>query len=248
ELAVTFWKSRLADFSISLAVLPTRTHGSVVDPDRADKDNHDGISETPEEQAQLGNFILAALACVDFDAYRQIQSDWQKFSELTAARRSASADPDFYHQYMQANFDVSDDCGQPVNDYFLEFFSNTAKANDDANAYLHRNVIEDVKVNSQNAACRNIYFDRTDLVEGYYPIVPGTESPVLYLSTSAAAPGKNISYFSKQKIGSDLQIPIHLEDDNTTRWLKRNSTHFVKIILPRQPADKVFKLTRFDQS
>lgn len=195
-----------------------------------------------------GNSFLEALGCATFEQYLQIQQKWQDFSESTAARRTESDDPDYYHQYMQANFNVSDDFGQPINDYFLEFFSNTAKKNDDANVYLHQSVIEDVKVNSQNKACRNIYFDRTDLVEGYYPKVPGRGDPALYLSISAAALGKNISYFANQKIGSDMQIAVHFQSETATRWLKRNSTHFVRIILPRQPDDKVFRLTRYDQT
>lgn len=242
--AVTLWGSRLDGFSIPLAVLPTRTHGSIVDPQRADRDNQEEIGETAEEKAQLGQFILAALACADFDQYQQIQAQWQDFSEQTAARRATSDHPEDYHQYMQANFDVSDDYGQPVSDYFLEFFSNTARRNDTANVYLHQSVIEAIKTNSQNPACRNIYFDRTDLVEGYYPMVPGSGDPVLYLSLSAASPGKNISYFANQKVGADMEIAIHFQSDTASRWLKRNSTHFVRIILPRQPSDKVFKLTR----
>jgi hypothetical protein len=108
-------------------------------------------------------------------------------------------------------------------------------------------VIEDVKVNSRNPASRNIYFDRTDLVDGYYPKVPGSEDPVLYLSISAAAPGKNISYFANLKTGAAMEIAIHFKSETASRWLKRNSTHFVRIILPRQPVDEVFRLTRHDR-
>lgn len=247
--AVISWGSRLDGCTIPLAVLPTRTHGSIVDPERTERDNQEDIAETPEEKALLGQYILQALDCTDFSRYQQIQDQWQQSSEQTAARHlSAGEHPDYWHQYMQANFNVTDDGGQPVNDYFLEFYSNTGKRNDDANVYLHRSVIEDVKINSQNAAGRNIYFDRTDLVEGYYPLVPGKGDPLLYLSVAAAAPGKNISYFSNQKTGAALEIVVHMQGEGPSRWLKRNTTHFVHIILPRQPVDKVFRLTRYDQS
>ncbi|MCW2484320.1 hypothetical protein J5069_00260 [Candidatus Symbiopectobacterium sp. NZEC127] len=244
DKAVTCWQSRLDGFSIPLAVLPTRTHGSVIDPDRADKSNQDDIEETPEEKAQLGTFILEALACDAFDQYLKIQLEWQAFSEKTAERKENA---DYYHQYLQANFYVTDDQDQPVTDYFLEFFSNTNKQSDSANVYFHSSVIQGVHVNLQNAARRNIYFDRTDLVEGYYPLLPKRDKPILFLSISAAAPGKNISYFSNLKLGAEMQIPIHYEDESATRWFKRNSTHFVRIILPRQPGNKVFALTRFDK-
>jgi len=241
------WGSRLDDFLIPLAVLPTRTHGSVIDPDRLVRDNQKEVDETPDEQAQLGQLILEALGCANFEHYKKIQKDWHSFSEKTADRRKISSNPDFYHQYLQVNFDVIDDYGQPVNDYFLEFFSNKARKNDDSNVYLHKSVIEDIKINSQNRACRNIYFDRTDLVDVYYQEkAPQNDNPALYLSISVAPPGKNISYFSNLKTGSELEIPIHFQNNETSRWLKRNSTHFVRIIIPRQPVDKVFRLTRYD--
>jgi hypothetical protein len=40
-------------------------------------------------------------------------------------------------------------------------------------------------------------------------------------------------------------VPIHLEGDLTRRWLRRNSTHFVQIVIPRRPVADVFRLTRF---
>jgi pimeloyl-ACP methyl ester carboxylesterase len=246
--AITTWGSRLDNFSVPLAVLPTRTHASVVDPLRREKDNQEDIDETPEEREKLGQLILEALACNDFHQYKNLQQAWFEFSETTAERRKTSVKPDYYHQYMQANFEVCDDTGQPINDYFIEFFSNTAKKNDDANVYMHHHVIEDVKINSQNQACRNFYFDRTDLIEGYYSRLPNKDDPILYLSISAASPGKNIQYFANEKIGASMDIPIHCQNDEVIRWLKRNSTHFVKIILPRQPADDVFKLKRYDQA
>ena len=130
--------------------------------------------------------------------------------------------------------------------YFLEFYSDTKKRNDDANAYLHSSVIEDVKKNSRNESLRNLYFDRTDLVEGYYPKLPSRTDPVLYMSLSAASPGKNIAYFEAEKSGAEGKFEIHLEaNEPTKRWLRRNTTHFLRIIIPRLPAAGVFKLTNF---
>jgi pimeloyl-ACP methyl ester carboxylesterase len=248
QKAIQPWGSRLDGFSIPLAVLPTRTHGSIVDPDRADSDNRESVAETPDEKARLGKLILQALACDDFGTYKDMQSEWDTLTESTAKLHSApnTANPDIYHQYMQANISVFDDYGQSVKDYFLEFFSNTAEQNDQANVYFHRSVIEDVKINSQNASLRNMYFDRTDLVEGYYPKVPGNTSPILYLSISAASPGKNINYFEAERVGAKQEVPIHCEGEKTKRWLKRNSTHFIKIIIPRLPKSEVFRLTRYD--
>ena len=243
---VTVWGSRL-EADVPLAVLPTRTHGSIIDPDRADRDNQEKIQESPDEKRQLGELILQALGCRDFDEYQAVHAGWEAITEQTAARGSGKDDPDadYFHQYMQMNACVIDDQGHPVDDYFLEFFSSESKRNDDANVYLHRNVLEDVKKNSLFPYLRNLYFDRTDLVENYYKMLPKGSAPMLYMSISAAAPGKNINYFEREKIGAEQRVPVHLEGDQTKRWLRRNTTHFVQIVIPRLPNANVFRLTNF---
>lgn len=243
----TPWDSKL-EVDVPLAVLPTRTHGSIVDPEREDKDNLDGIAETQDEKDELGKLILAALNCSSFAAYRALGDAWYTLSETTAARRlspPAKSRAACFNQYFQVNSYVADDHGKPVPDYLLEFFSNTARVNDDANVYLLAEVLESVKKNNVNEALRNLYFDRTDLVEGYYPLLPKSSKRTLFMSVSAASPGNNIKYFEREREGASQWVPLHLQDDNqaASRWLKRNTTHFVQIVIPRQPSTKVFKLT-----
>ena len=247
-MPVALWASRL-EADVPLAVLPTRTHGSIIDPDRASRDGREDIAETNEEKQQLGALILQALACKDFDTYRTvIQPAWDTLTEATALRRQNPPKgdaADYYHQYMQLNSYVVDDHGRDVTDYFLEFFSDRSKRNDDANVYLHARVIEDVKKNSQNESLRNLLFDRTDLMENYYNLLPKGIAPILYLSISAAAPGRNITYFERENPAAEQQVPVHLEGTQTKRWLARNTTHFARIIIPRMPRSAVFKLTNF---
>lgn len=244
---VTPWETRL-DVEIPLAVLPTRTHGSIIDPDRDDPDNREDIAETPEEKAMLGNLILQALACADFRQYATIQAQWDQLTEATASRRAnppKGSKPEYYHQYMQVNTRVTDDFGRPVKDYFLEFYSDTKRAYEKANVYLQGKVIEDVKNNSVDPSLRNLYFDNTDLREGYYQQLPKGAKREVYLSLSAASPGDNIKYFEREKVGAKQEIPVHLDGPRTERWLRRNMTHFVHIIIPRIPNRDVFKLTNF---
>ena len=42
---------------------------------------------------------------------------------------------------------------------------------------------------------------------------------------------------------AEQRVPVHLEGDQTKRWLKRNTTHFVQIVIPRMPNANVFRLT-----
>ena len=78
-------------------------------------------------------------------------------------------------------------------------------------------------------------------------MIPANVEKMLYLSLSATAPGSNVRYFDSEKEGAAGQVPIRSEDA-TNRLLKRNSTHFLEIIIPRQPIDSVFRLTRADQN
>jgi len=241
------WPLRL-ECKVPLAVLPTRTHGSIIDPKRSSRGNREDIAESEPERQQLGQCLLAALACKDFDEYRAISENWEAISEATAERRNRVPPPervDFFHQYMQMNSAVIDDHGYPVRDYFLEFFSGTSRAHDEANVYLHRKVLEDVKINTRDASLRNLYFDRTALFEGYFRLLPSGTPPTLFMSISAASPGDNVNYFESEKVGAQQQVALSLEGDRSQRWLQRNSTHFVQIIVPRMPRAKVFRLTNF---
>ena len=76
-------------------------------------------------------------------------------------------------------------------------------------------------------------------------MLPAGTEPILYMSISAAAPGKNTNYFEREKIGAEQRVPIHLEGGQTKRWLRRNTTHFVQIVIPRVPNANVFRLTNF---
>lgn len=244
----TPWETKL-DVDVPLAVLPTRTHGSIIDPEREDKDNQEGITETQVEKDLLGQLILQALRCKDFGEYTAIADAWtNQLTEETAGRRQnppAGSKSPYFNQYFQVNSYVTDDHGKPVPDYLLEFFSNTERRNDEANVYLLSEVLETVKKNNVNEALRNLYFDRTDLLEGYYPRLPKSSERLLYMSIAAASPGRNVKYFEKEKDGAVQWVPLHLQDEQqaAARWLKRNTTHFLQIIIPRQPSNDVFKLT-----
>ena len=53
-------------------------------------------------------------------------------------------------------------------------------------------MLRDVKKNSRDDSVRNLYFDRTTLVDNYYAMLPGRTDPVLYMSMSAASPGVSV--------------------------------------------------------
>jgi pimeloyl-ACP methyl ester carboxylesterase len=185
--------------------------------------------------------VLQALRCqMDLIEYSAIQKEWWEATEKLAS------DKEERHQFFQLNSFVVDDLGQPVGDHFLEFFASTGKKRDAALSVFQSEVIKHVHVNQVNAACRNFYLDRTDLVTKFYAAQEAGKPSELWLSISASPPGPNITYFKAQEQGASGEYRIHLADDTQAgdRWLRRHCTHFLKIIIPRRPLRDVFKMRR----
>jgi pimeloyl-ACP methyl ester carboxylesterase len=250
----TEWKLRHGnEIEFPLAVLPDRTHGSIITPDNNE------VTSNPTAQAQLGKLILEALNCASLVAYGDVQKAWEAITEETAslalddAKRKAffprrpvldlfkgDEPAAFFNQYMQVVVRVVDDHGVDVQDFFLEFFGPDSKTDAEA-IYFHSKVLEEAHVNGSG---RCLYVDRTDLIANYYARIPEGKPKVVAMSVSASPPGDNISYFTNLKIGAAGHVIVHHEDETQGRWLRRNCTHFVKMIIPRTPKDGVFKLTK----
>lgn len=250
------WTQRFTE-RIPLAVLPDRHHSSVVRPDQSDSGVELGVPES------LGDLILEALRCADIAAYRNLGREWAALSTRTHALgesdavdaagdndpRSAHA-PD-YHRYVQVNVKVEDDHGEDVLDYLLEFASNPTMAVDEASAYFLKNVLEHVAVNTRNAALRTLYLDYTDWMGNYYA---RSASRRLMMRLSAAPLGRNVAYFSTpdgrdfaegEQIASPDLLLVHEDVPGSEPWIQPDTTHFVKFIVPRLPAERVFGLKRF---
>jgi hypothetical protein len=249
----TGWGLRHRDFDFPLAVLPDRTHGSIITPEGNE------VASPPEVAGLLGTLILQALNCPGFDEYLKLKTDWDKISEDTAAlavdadKRTAifpthktfgfithEEPAEYFNQYMQVVVRVVDDHGVDVPDFFLEFFGSESEKDREA-IYFHGKVLEEVHTNGPR---RCLYVDRTDLVTNYYKLIPEGKPKVVAMSISAAPPGDNISYFTDIDAGAAGHLIVHSENQTQSNWLRRNCTHFVKIIIPRTPKEDVFKLTK----
>lgn len=244
----TPWRLRQPD-PFPFAVLPDRTHASIITPE------HTEVRTRADHTDRLGALILDALGCEDRAAYAALGREWQEISERTAGlvdedrRRAvfAGSEPaEYFHQYLQIDVRVVDDHGGEVGDYFLEFSGPEDERGSNSTRYFHEQVLEDVHTNRRDPAYRCLYVDRTDLVGHYYAAIRGAVAKVLEMSISASPPGNNVSYFANYRTGAAGTVVMHREaaDAPESRWLKRNTTHFVKIVIPRTPADRVFRLSR----
>ena len=245
------WHRRSGGLRVPFAVLPDRDHSTIVRP-------AEDPGSQPVFSRHLGQLILTALNCDTPAEYRAIQKDWDLASEATAALAHNQAalqnafatdppDPAALHQYFQVVTRVRDDHGQPVDDYFLEFFAPQQRS-DRATIYFHKEVLEDVHVNKQAPSLRALYIDRNDLLANYYALIPQENKREVAMSISAAEVGPNIRYFDKTRVGARGSLIVHKEADEAKEQLLarlfRNTTHLVEIVIPRQPIDKVFRFAQ----
>jgi pimeloyl-ACP methyl ester carboxylesterase len=242
------WSSRTGGATIPFSVLPDRDHTQIKYPG----DKTDAIAEVSE---RLGQMILQALACDSPTQYQSIAISWLAASEETAAlasdterrrglfRRNAPVEQEV-HRYLQMITRVSDDQGEPVEDYFIEFFSPDASS-DASLVRFQSDVLDHVHVNKQDPSVRCFYIDRDDLMKRFYRERTGDRQ--LAASIVIANPGRNIRYFDKEVVGAEGHLLLHCdrEPDRAAlgaNRLHRNTTHYVDIIVPRKPLDRVFKM------
>jgi pimeloyl-ACP methyl ester carboxylesterase len=249
---VTGWQRR-TDARFPFAILPDRNHASIHEPAEASG----AIDELSD---RLGTLILNALRCETEDAYVKLAADWDEISEATATlSRDVDSEGNVrdgfnanapkgqaLHQYMQIVVYVRDDEGYPVQDYFLEFFSPDQAGSADA-VYFHQKVLDDVHINGLEASRRCLFVDRTDLMFGFYPMIADPAKRQVAVSISAAEVGPSVRYFDSTRVGAKGSLVVHREADDRraalgTACLWRNTTHLVEIVIPRQPANKVFTL------
>lgn len=237
------WHQRLGSEKIAFAVLPDRSHASILDP--ADMV---GSTRGPE----LGELILAALACAP-EAYDALCDDWENRSQATAAQADSAAivaafthdapRPEDLHQHMQVITRVVDDQGQAVPDYFMEFYAPDSPEEEQDSVDFHRNVMRDVHVNTRDHSLRCLFVDRTGLVTQFYNALRQSVA----MSLSAARIGPNVKYFDSTRDGASGHVVVHeaneaaREQIGATR-LWHNQTHLVRICIPRQPISSIFEL------
>jgi pimeloyl-ACP methyl ester carboxylesterase len=230
--ALTPWRRSYDDAMVfPLAVMAHRDHASITDPTIL------GDTETAAQQAQFRDCIVDALGCPTYARYQALQQAWRGLSD--AVQDPASADED-HHMHLQINVRVVDEHGRPVSDYMIEFLAPNYAQTTDLTGLFHDKVIKDVHKNAQDASVRTIYIDRQRLFELFYVQIPAGEPKELRLSISAASPGDNVKYFA-DAFGGKGEFVVHSQQQ-TDRWLQRNATHFLKIVIPRIPSAEVFTL------
>lgn len=254
------WRRRGgANQAFALAVLPDRDHSNVTRP--ADK----GYATDATYRGQLGAVVLSALSTNTASQYATRVKEWEQISLDTRTFAGAGKDAkahrksifgkdepeaEYFHEHYQLVIEAVDQYGAPVPEYFVEFFPKPSKLKsfssfNKASLFFHDEVIEDIHVNRRTPHRRCFFIDRYDMMcaGGFYAQIPSSGLKSLAMTITATDPGDNVSYFKHGEARSRGVVQLHgkLQAD---RWLKRHSTHFIRIIVPRIGSDKLFRLKK----
>ncbi len=258
------WKKRGGDDNeFPLAVLPDRTHGSIINPDEP------GLSKKQDMQDRLGQLIVQALSVNTAKQYTKVRDEWSVVTEATRelagfnkpaqknrnsffSKRDTPAE--YFHEYYQVNVRVEDEFGEPIQDYFLSFMPKQKKhwyslneTFSSSGAFFHAEVLEDVHEHRRDISHRTLYLDRFDLMcEGgfYSQLKKPDKDKELHVTVSAADPGDRIAYFTRETTLRRGLVKIHQKLAPKNRWLRRHRTHMVKVIVPRAADPDIFTLKR----
>ncbi len=201
--------------------------------------NHSAVAlKEPDhpDNAQLLSFILDALALRSASEYAQ----WRERCDAHTARvmaRHADDTEAHRHGFQNTVFRVRDDQGFDVQDYVIEFYSDTEKGNDDRLAEeINKKALVKVHVNKENPAYRAFMFDCHVLHS-----LLRASGETLKLSLSALPDlqeARNlVGYrsFGTRDIGQ-----LALDADAAEQFFQANRTLLVDIVLTREQKDALF--------
>jgi len=255
---ITPWTRRGPD-QTPFAVIPDRDHLTILKP--SPEKSLSGDSETSE---QLGKMILSALAVDSKEAYETIAKDWKAICDKTRILAQDSVEADDlrdkilgskranksrYNEHYQVVVEAVDEAGLPVDDFEVwltaptKFETNTLSNGQEITEVeidAQTNLVEGDHRNRRNTERRVLHLDRFALMQHFFPnSLMDDHEPRLVAGITAVAPGDKIAYFTKDSDQGSGLIPLRAKD-NSDRFLRRYSTHFIRVIIPRELDDDVF--------
>lgn len=263
EPEFTAWTRRGPD-NTPFAVIPDRSHLSILKPVAKES-----ASKDPDIAGRLEDLILQALSTKTAPAYRKVASDWadicletrklaQDGDEADALRERvfgrAKADGSRFREFYQIVVEAVDHTGLPVDDFSIwltapkktketQFRAGHSVTQIEIDAQL--SLIQDAHENTCHKNRLSLHVDRRELLASFLrDRIPPSYEASLAAGITAASPGKRIGYFDLD--GKEHSALIRLraletgDEEKGKRFLRRYSTHFIRVILPRVARDDVF--------
>jgi len=209
---------------IASAVL-NRDHGSIKGPDGPQSEEWErlvknALSITPR---RYGDHVR--------DCAEVTSATFQSLQE------EHGTDEDRFHEFMHLATRVRDQYGEPINDYFIEFYQEDGDDDDRVLERIHRDILKKAKVYQPAPNHRSFLFDITDL-NAFLRENPETE---VRMSIVAINPSKDITYCLLAD-NEDGGIPVFRK--NLRKFTHPNCPVLLDIVLPRKQKDRVFTLKK----
>jgi hypothetical protein len=193
--------------------------------------------------AAANTLLNQALQCQPAD-YAGIASSWHTLNNARSVEHDGSA-----HALLLVR--VRDQYGDPVDDYFAEFGDERLPGDEDS-AYIQRHVFENVSAHTIAPSHRAFYIDQNKL-DGYHahlhsvrrlrPTLLTLNPPArIEVSLSATPVGPHVRYFNSTRTGASGVVPLWPADQSAVGPIAVNSPFLLDIIIPRIPADDVFRM------
>ena len=250
------------------AVIPDRSHLTILKPAAKESASKDMIVSE-----RLAKLILQALATQSAAAYRAVAEDWAEVcletrklaqdGEVADALRKRilgreSADGSRFREFYQIVVEAVDDSGLPVDDFSIwltapkkakqtQFKAGNNVTQIEIDAQL--SLIQDRHVNTCDKNRLSLHVDRRELLANFLrDRIPPSYEASLAAGITAASPGKRVGYFDID--GKEHSALIRLralepgDEEKGKRFLRRYTTHFIRVILPRVTSDDVFTVRK----
>jgi pimeloyl-ACP methyl ester carboxylesterase len=208
---------------IALAVL-NRNHGDI-------------YKDLVSQQQQWQKLVVDALS-IEPDAYEAHRNYCRSVSQETfeeGRNRRMKEVRKHFHEYMHVVFRVTDQFGEAIDDYFVEFF-NEGDEEEAVFVKIHSEILEKVSVNSTDRSIRTLLFDITDLKQ---QLVEDPEYAV-YMRLIVANPSNDIAY--EHTPAHDQNAGIEVFSAQTDLFVHPNCPVLVDVTLERVPSKRVFRL------
>ena len=263
--AITPW-TRRGPARTAFALLPDHHHTTITDPtgSRAKQEPYIGRSMDLIREALAVN-TAAGYSRVTERWRTEITGQTRKLARSPAkdeadpraaifgSRRKDWPPHDRYNEHYQVVVIGRDSSGAPLEDYGVFLSTETAarvakgrrtRRNGDVDE-VHERILRKVHVNSRAPWRRVFHLDRYKLMGRDEYFDTASSGRTLYASIAAAALGDNIN-FGLGKGQAYGYLPLRpgtrdLPEDHPDRILRRWSTHFIEVVLPRRIKDHVFE-------
>jgi len=212
---------RNASVDIAFARIPGENHSTIAFKDKGPKN-----PQTYEK-------IKRALAVTDTD-FLSWKDELDKFS---AEAREAGADDNFTHGYQNTVICLKDNCGNFINDYFLELFAKkpgSGKVDEQLTAHIQEKVLTTTHAYEDNKAFRSLMIDATEFAASV------TNRP-LYVSVSALPDIRETGTVGYSTFGYNDIGSIEILSDALARLIAPDRTVLIEMTIRRDQTDKVFR-------